>query len=81
MVDELRRNIVKGICSISVDICCITFENWLQHLDFCKRARSGRTNEHSQEFQRYLKPVLQNSCSAVEEKLYTQAGHISQCDV
>ena len=40
-IDELRMNIEREIAAVSVDLCLKILKNWVQRLDFCKRARGG----------------------------------------
>jgi len=44
-IDELRTNIKREIAAVSTDLCLKTVENWVQRLDFCKRARGGLAKE------------------------------------
>ena len=50
-IDELRTNIERETAAVSVDLCLQIVKNWVQRLDFCKRARDGHVKEiefHSQ---------------------------------
>ena len=42
-IDELRTNIKHEIAAVSADLCLKIVKNWVQTLDFCKRARDGHT--------------------------------------
>ncbi len=42
---ELRANIEREIAGISADLCKRVVENWVQRLDFVKRARGGHAKE------------------------------------
>ena len=44
-IDELRTNIEREIAAVSADLCLKIVKNWVQHLDFCKRARDGHPKE------------------------------------
>lgn len=44
-IDELRTNIEREIAAVSAKLCLKTVENWVQRLDFCKRARGGHAKE------------------------------------
>jgi len=44
-IGELRANIEREIAGISADLCKRVVENWVQRLDFVKRARGGHANE------------------------------------
>ena len=38
---ELRTNIEREIAAVSADLCLKIVKNWVQRLDFCKRACGG----------------------------------------
>ena len=40
-IDELRTNIERKITAVSADLGFKIVKNWVQRLDFCKRARGG----------------------------------------
>ena len=44
-IDELRTNIEREIAAVSADLCLKIVKNWVQHLDFWKRARGGHAKE------------------------------------
>ena len=44
-IDELRTNIEREIAAVSADLCLKIVKNWVQRLDFCKRARGGHAKE------------------------------------
>ena len=44
-MNELRTNIERKIGAVSADLCLKIVKNWIQRLDFCKRARGGHTKE------------------------------------
>jgi hypothetical protein len=44
-LQELRANIEREIAGISADLCERVVENWVQRLDFVKRARGGHAKE------------------------------------
>ena len=44
-IDELRTNSEREIAAVSVDLCLKIVKNWVQRLDFCKRARGGHARE------------------------------------
>lgn len=44
-IGELRANIEREIAGISADLCKRAVENWVQRLDFVKRARGGHAKE------------------------------------
>ena len=44
-IAELRTNIERGIAAVSADVCLKILKNWVQRLDFCKRARGGHEKE------------------------------------
>ena len=44
-IDELRTNIEGEIATVSADLCLKVVKNWVQRLDFCKRARGGHAKE------------------------------------
>lgn len=44
-IEELRANIEREIAGVSANLCEKVVENWVQRLDFCKRARVGHAKE------------------------------------
>ena len=42
---ELRANIEREITAVSPNLCEKVVKNWVQRLDFCKRARGGHAKE------------------------------------
>ena len=44
-LQELRANIEREIVAIRAELCEKVVENWIQRLDFCKRARGGYAKE------------------------------------
>lgn len=44
-LQELRANIEREIAEIPINLCKKVVENWIQRLDFCKRARGGHAKE------------------------------------
>ena len=44
-IDELCTNIEREIAVVSADLCLKIDKNWIQRLDFCKRARGGHAKE------------------------------------
>ena len=44
-IDELRTNIEREIAAVWDDLCLKIVKNWVQRLDFCKRARGGHAKE------------------------------------
>ena len=44
-IDERRTNIKIEIAAVTTDLCFKTVENWVQRLDFCKRARGVHAKE------------------------------------
>ena len=44
-LQELRANIEREIAAIPVALCEKVVENWVQRLDFVKRARGGHAKE------------------------------------
>ena len=38
LIDELRTNIERELAAVSADLCLKIVKNWVQRLDFCKRA-------------------------------------------
>ena len=40
-IDDLRTNIESEIVAVLADLCLKVAKNWVQRLDFCKRARGG----------------------------------------
>ena len=43
--DELRMNIAREIAAVLADLCLAIFKNWIQCLDFCKRACGRHAKE------------------------------------
>ena len=41
MIDKLLTNIEHELAALSADLCLKIVKNWVQLLDFCKRARGG----------------------------------------
>ena len=44
-IDELRTNNEREIAAVSADLCLKIVKNWVQRLDFCKRAHGGHAKE------------------------------------
>ena len=44
-IDVLRTNIERKIAAVSADLYLKIVKNWVQRLDFCKRARGGHAKE------------------------------------
>ena len=44
-IDELRTNIEREIAAVSADLCWKIVKNWVQRLDFCKRAHGNHAKE------------------------------------
>ena len=44
-IDELHTNIEREIAAVSADLCLTIVKNWVQRLNFCKRARAGHEKE------------------------------------
>ena len=40
-IDKLRMNIESEAAAVSADLSLKIVKNWVQRLDFCKRARGG----------------------------------------
>ena len=47
MIDELAANLESEIVAVSADLCLKIVKNWVQRLDFCKRARGGHAKERN----------------------------------
>lgn len=66
-VNEVHTNIERVIAAVSIDLCLKIFQNWIQRLDFYKRARSGHANPfltinfHQLKTSRLLKRVINGS--------------------
>ena len=45
MIDELCTNIEHEIVAVTADLCLKIVKNWVQRLDFCKRACGGHAKE------------------------------------
>ena len=44
-INELCTNIEREIAAVSDDLCLKTVKNWVQRLDFCKRAHGDQAKE------------------------------------
>ena len=44
-IEELRTDIEREIAAVSADLCLKIVKNWVQRLDFCKRARTGHAKK------------------------------------
>jgi len=49
LAHQLRKTQIsllkREIAAVSADLCLKTVENWVQRVDFCKRARGGHAKE------------------------------------
>ena len=43
--NELHTNIKREIAAVSADFCLKIVKNWVQRLDYCKRACGGQAKE------------------------------------
>ena len=44
-LDDLKDNIQRKIANVPAEMCARVVENWVQRIDYCKRARGGHMSD------------------------------------